>query len=122
SSANTTGVPVAVNITSALSMTTNATGASLGSVNSVPFRIWFALFNNAGTAVLAMQNCSTATAIYSLAEYGVASTTGISGSATSAGVWYTPNGTTLTNCAFRIIGYCEYTSGLATAGTYTSDP
>ena len=122
SGSSTTGAPVDVTIASALSMTTNATGASMGSVNSVPFRIWLALFNNAGTAVLAMRNCSTATAIYSLAEYGVASTTAISGAAASAGVWYTPNGTTLTNCAFRIIGYCEYTSGLATAGTYSSDP
>lgn len=122
SGSNTTGSYTSVSVTTALSMTSNATGATLGSSNNVPFRLWIALFNNAGTAVLAIRNCSTATAIYSLAEYGVASTTGISGSATSAGVWYTPNGTTLTNCAFRIIGYCEYTSGLATAGTYTSDP
>lgn len=122
SGSNTTGAPVTANITSALSMTTNATGASLGSANATPFRIWLALFNNAGTAVLAMRNCSTANAVFPLAEYGVASTTSISGSATSAGVWYTPNGTTLTNCAFRIIGYVEYTSGLTTAGTYTADP
>lgn len=122
SGANTTGVPTTVNITSALSMTTNATGASLGTTNNVPFRIWFALFNNSGVAVPAMQVCSTPTSIFPVAEYGVASTTAVSGSATSAGVWYTPNGTTITNCAYRLIGYSEYTSGLATAGTYSSDP
>lgn len=122
SGANFTGAPTTVNITSALSMTTNSTAATLGTANSVPFRIWFALFNNAGTAVLAMRVCSTAKNIYSLAEYGVASTVSISGGATSPGVWYTPNGTTLTNCAFRVIGYCEYSSGLATAGSFTSDP
>ena len=122
SGSNTTGGVTSVSITGALSMNTNATGASLGSVNNTPFRIWLALFNNAGSPVLAMQNCSTASAIYPLAEYGVASTTSISNTATSAGVWYTPNGTALTNCAFRIIGYVEYTSGLATVGSYTSDP
>ena len=119
---NTDGAPTTVNIGSALSMNTNATGASLGSTSNVPFRIWLAIFNNAGTPVLAMRNCSSASGIFSIAEYGVASTTSINGSATSAGVWYTPNGTTLTNCAFRVIGYLEYTGGLATAGTYTSDP
>ena len=122
SGAATTGGVTPVTISSALSMTTNATGATLGSVNSTPFRLWIALFNNAGTAVLAIRNCSTASGIFSIAEYGVSSTVAISGGATSAGVWYTPNGTTLSNCAFRVIGYCEYTSGLATAGTYTSDP
>ena len=109
SGANTTGVPVTVNITSALSMTTNATGATLGSSNNTPFRIWFALFNNAGTVVLAMRNFVNAPpTTFSLASYGVASTTAIDGTATSTDVWYTPNGTTLTNCAYRIIGYCEY--------------
>lgn len=124
SGSNTTGAVDLVSITGALSMTTNATGASLGASNSTPFRIWFALFNNGGTAVLAMRNCSTATQVYSLAEYGVASTVSITSGATSAGVWYTPNGTTLSNKAFRIIGYCEYTTGnlLVTAGTYTADP
>lgn len=118
----TTGAVTSVSITAALSMTTNALGASMGTTANVPFRIWLALFNNAGTAVLGMRVCSTSTSLYSLAEYGVASTTGISGAATSAGVWYTPNGTSLTSKAFRIIGYVEYSGGLATAGTYSSDP
>lgn len=122
SGAATTGAPTSVSITSALSMDSNAIGASLGSTNNVPFRLWIALFNNAGTAVLALMNASTSTSIRSISEYSVASTVSISGASTSAGVWYTPNGTTLTNCAYRLIGYCEYTSGLATAGTYTSDP
>jgi hypothetical protein len=124
SGANTTGAVDTVNITAALAMTTNATGASLASLNNTPFRLWIAIFNNAGTPILALRNCSTASGIFPLAEYGVASTVSISGAATSAGVWYTPNGVTLTNCAFRLIGYCEYTTGnlLATAGTYSADP
>lgn len=118
----TTGAVTSVSVAAALSMTSNAAGATLGSINNAPFRIWVALFNNAGTAVLAVLNASTSAGVFPVAEQGVASTVGISGAATSAGVWYTPNGTTLTSKAYRLIGYCEYTSGLATAGTYTTDP
>jgi hypothetical protein len=122
----TAGDPVWVAITAALSITTNAVGATLGSSNNVPFRI--CAFNNGGTVVLALINCSTqsstAVQIFPLDETGVASTTGISAAATSAGVFYTPNGTTLTNKAFRVIGHLDYDVGgtLATAGTYTTAP
>lgn len=116
------GGPVWVAITSALSISTNATGATLGSTNSTPFRFWIVAFNNGGTPVLALVNASTATRIFPLNEGVLVSTTGISGSATSAGVFYTPNGTTLSSKAFRILGYLDYASGLATAGTYGSAP
>lgn len=122
SGTNTTGVPTTVNVTTALSIDTNALGASLGSINNTPFRFWIALFNNAGTPVLALMNASTGTAIFPVPEYGVASTVSMTGGATSAGVWYTPNGTTITSKAFRLIGYLEYTTGLATAGTYLAAP
>lgn len=123
SGANTTGAPSTVNIVSALNINTNATGATLGSISgNVSFRFWVGLFNNSGTPVLALRNCSTPTAVYPVAEYGVASTTPMSAASTAAGVWYTPNGITLTNAAFRLLGYVEYTNGLTTAGTYVSDP
>lgn len=122
--ANMTGVPTQVNITGALSMTTAATGATFGTSNNIPFRVWFALFNNAGVAVPAMRVCSLLATgnVYGVAEYGVANTVAVGAGATSAGVWYTPSGTSLTNCAYRLIGYCDYANGLATVGTYTSDP
>lgn len=113
-------------VTSALSITTNATGATLGTANSVPFRLWVLAFDNSGATVLALWQSvtggATPTAIASLDESSVQSTTAMSGSATSAGTFYTPNGTTLTNQAFRILGYVEYGSGLTTAGTYASTP
>lgn len=117
-----------VSVTAALSITTNATGATLGSSNSTAFRFWVVAFNNSGTAVLALINCSTVnnagnSTIFPLNEGAVASSTAISGSATSAGVFYTPNGTTVTSKPFRILGYVEYNStGLATAGTYATAP
>ena len=117
-----TGDQTTVVVSSALTMTTNATGASLGSSNSVPFRFWIVAFNNAGTAVLGLINCSTATQIFPLNESTLQSATGISNGATSAGVFYCPNGTTISHSAFKILGYLEYSSGLATAGTYASTP
>ena len=39
--------------------------------------------------------------------------TAVSSGATSADVFYTPNGTTVSSKAFRITGYLEYLSGLA---------
>lgn len=118
-----TGSTTLVSQTAALSITTNATGATLGSSNATAFRFWVVSFNNGGTNVLALINCSNASTIFPLNEGLVASSTAMSASATSAGVFYTPNGTTITSKAFRILGYVEYNStGLATAGTYATAP
>lgn len=116
------GDPVSVLVTAALSINTNGVGATLGSLNSTPFRFWVVAFNNAGTVVLGLINCSTATQIFPLNEATLKSSTAISNSATSAGVFYTPNGTTVSNVPFKILGYVEYASGLAAAGTYTAVP
>lgn len=121
----TAGDPIWVTQTAALSISTNATGASLGSQNSKPFRFWILLFNNGGSLALALWHSGAgalSVALNPLNEGTLQSTTGISAGATSAGVFYTPNGTTLTSKAFRILGYLEYTSGLTTAGTYAAAP
>ena len=116
------GDPVSVTINSALTLTTNATGATLGTSNNVAFRFWLVAFNNGGTVVLALINCLTATEIFPLIESQLASATGISNGATSAGIFYCPNGTTITSMPFKILGFIEYSSGLATAGTYSAQP
>lgn len=120
------GVPAWVAVTSALSISTNAVGATLGTANSVPFRIWVCAFNNSGTAVLALfqsvNGGASPTSISAINESTFQSTTGISAAATSAGAFYTPNGTSLSPGSFRILGYLDYQSGLTTAGTYSSLP
>jgi hypothetical protein len=123
----TVGSTTLVQQTAALSISTNATGATLATVANTAFRFWVVVFNNGGTNVLALINCSrvttTAASIFPLNEHLAASSTPISGSATSAGVFYTPNGTTVTSGMFRIVGYVEYNStGLATAGNYATAP
>lgn len=117
------GDPVVVAVTSALSISTFATGATLGSANSTPFRFWLVAFNNAGTVVLGLINCSSPNgSVAALNETALTSSTPMSGSATSVATFYTPNGTTVSNKAIRILGYVEYSAGLATAGTYASAP
>lgn len=116
------GGPIWRAVTAALSINTNAVGATLGSSNSVPFRFWIVAFDDGGTVRLALKNCSTATQIFDLIETNPASATGISAAATSAGVFYCPNGVTITSKSFRVIGYLDYSSGLVTAGTYASAP
>lgn len=122
-----TGSTTLVAQTAALSISTFATGATLGSSNNTAFRFWVVVFNNAGTNVLALINCSTlvgnTATIFPLNEGVVASSTPFSAGATSAGVFYTPNGTTVTSKSFRIVGYIEYNAtGLVTAGTYATGP
>lgn len=110
-----------------------SSGSALGTVSNVPFRLWIALFHDGGTTLrLGVINClSTAagagagrdvTAIYPLAAWGIASSTaeGGAGAADSAQTFYT--GTAVTSKAFVVLGYAEWPSGLATAGTWSSGP
>lgn len=114
--------------TSALSITTNATGATLGSASANAFRFWVVSFDNGGTNVLALYNAvsggATPTSCEGIDESNSqTSSTAISGSATSAQVFYTPNGTTITNKALRVLGYIEWIStGVTTAGSYNTGP
>lgn len=115
------------NIIGTVSIST-VVGASLGSSSNAAFRLWVCVFDNNGTPVLSLINCSTplsagAAFIYPINEGIVSSSTAMSAGATSAGVFYTPIGITVSSKALRILGYVEYNStGLATAGTYTRVP
>jgi hypothetical protein len=112
-----------------LQLTSNLTigatsGNHLGTANNTPFRFWLVAVNNAGTPVLGLINCvaggATPTSIYPLraASTGVVTTTT---SGVTAQSFLTPGGA-LTSKAFTILGYLEWGSGLATAGTYASGP
>lgn len=108
-------------ITAATSLVISS-GSTLGALNATPFRIWIVLIDDAGTLRLAAQNCSSALASYALAEYGVINATaeGGAGAADSIGVAYA--GAAVSAKPFRILGYLEWTSGLAAAGTWSAAP
>lgn len=108
-------------VTSALSVTVSS-GSTLGTSNSTAFRFWVVAVNNGGTVALGVVNTLSGTNIMALADYLVKSTTaeGGAGAADSAQVIYTASA--LTSKRIRLLGYVDYSSGLATAGTYASAP
>lgn len=95
-------------------------GANLGTTNSIPFRAYVFLEYNGGIPALAVATCSTPTAIAPCAawESTLKTTTTISSSSNSAGVLYA--GVGVSSDAVRIVGYCDFASGLNPAGAWTS--
>lgn len=116
-----TGTPVWTAITSALSIVIPS-AATLGTTNNIPFRIWIFLAYNSGTPELMVATCSSATQIYPCISWETnrITTTTISGFATALGTPYATSG--VANDSVRIIGYADYSAGLATAGAYASVP
>lgn len=117
SATDATGTPTWLSITAATSITVSS-GSTLGTTNSAPFTLWLVAFNDAGTIRLGVINATTTT----INELVTASSTaeGGAGAADSANVYYT--GTAVTSKAFRVLGQLIYSSGLATAGTWSAGP
>lgn len=111
----TTGVPNTRTVGSAITLVTPTSGATFGSTNSVLMRLAVIAIDNAGTVELAAINTAGGN---DLTESGLISTTAISGSSTSASVFYST--TARTSVAYRVVGYVEITE--ATAGTYATAP
>lgn len=120
----TSGIPVYIALTSALSIVA-AAGATLGFTNSVPGRVWLVAFNDAGTIRLGLINCLNAKNIFPLGQNPVSTTTLISAGATSTGVFYT-NGAAITPTArsYVVLGFLTWEDGntLATAGNWSAGP
>jgi len=117
----TNGDPVIASLQAALSFTVagaNTLGTSSG---SIAFRLWVIAYYNGGTVALGLFNASTATQIFGLPEGALATTAASTNGGSSAGTHYA-NVSTITNTPFRIIGYLEWATGLATAGTWASGP
>lgn len=118
----TNGAVVLGTISSTLTLTIPST-ATLGTANSTPFRVWIFVNYNAGTPTLAVATCSNATltTLYPCAawETSLKTTVAMSAGALTSGVLYSPG--IVSNDAVRIVGYCDYASGLATAGTWASN-
>jgi hypothetical protein len=116
------GDPVLVTATSTTAIST-IVGASLGAPSgSLAFRLWIVAFNNAGSVVLGLINCSGTTGAGIPSEASLQSSTAMSPGATNTATFYTPSAITVTSKAWRILGYLDYGSGLVTAGTYNTPP
>jgi hypothetical protein len=97
-------------------------GATLGTTSGAPFRVWIFAAYHGGTPILGVATCSAPGAIYACAAWETLSTSwfAITAGSTTAGELYTSAATSADSV--RIIGYAEYASGLATAGTWASVP
>lgn len=114
-----TGTTEVVDATADLTLVLSS-GSAVGATSGQPFRVWIVIFNDGGTLRLGAINCSTATAIYPLADDIIASASaeGGAGAADSAGVIYA--GAAVTAKAMRVLGYMEFS--LTTAGTWDEAP
>jgi hypothetical protein len=111
-----TGSLATLTISAATSLTVPS-GATLGVSSSTAFRLWVVLFNDAGTARLGVINCSDTSNIYQLNER-LSSSTAVSSSANSGGIFYT--GSAVTSAAYVIVGYVEWSPSGVTSGTWTT--
>lgn len=115
-----TGTVTWSSITSALSLIIPS-GATLGTTNNIPYRVWIFLEANAGTPAIGVATCSNATTIFGCTAWESTLKTSISigaGSGTG-GVLYATTGVALD--AVRIVGYCDFATGQATAGVWTNN-
>ena len=95
-------------------------GATMGASDGVPFRLWVVAFNVSGIAYVGVVNCLSGLSIYPLGQFPIASATLIDTSADSAHVFYAASA--LSSKPYTVIGYMEWTAGLATAGTWDVGP
>jgi hypothetical protein len=105
---------------SATQSVTIPNGATLGTSNGVPFRVWIFLEYNGGTPELAVSTCSNQTTVFPCAtwEHTLPTTQTIGGSSNTGGTLYATTGVAAD--AVRIVGFCSFGSGLVTAGAWAS--
>lgn len=109
-------------LTAATSLVLSA-GSSLGTSNATAFRLWLVGFNDAGTFRLGAINAGRGTSALNLLQPdALASSTaeGGAGNADAAGTFYT--GTAVTSKPYAVLGFADYPSGLAAAGTWSAAP
>lgn len=115
-----------IQLTAAHSFTLSS-GSTLGCVNNEALRLWWLMFNDAGTLRLGVVKATTGSDAAGwntmpLGAWGIASSTaeGGAGAADSAQVIYT--GTAVASKPYVIVGYSTWESGLAAVGTWNTAP
>lgn len=103
-------------------------GATLAVLNPYGFRLWFAVFNIAGVATLAVRKCSYHTIVTSVLnkvsfvsppEYSAAPTVLLDGTADNPHVFYSSSATT---GPWLWAAFATYESSLAVAGNWNLSP
>lgn len=118
---NGSGGFVVRSVTAALSVTASS-GSTIGTSNNVAFRLWTIAADDAGTVRLGIIKTASGTDIVPLSEAIAYSSLaeGGAGAADSAQIIY--SGTAFSSKYICLVGYSDWESGLATAGTWNSAP
>lgn len=116
-----TGDYVLITLTAATSFVISS-GSTMGFNSGEASRLWIVGFNDAGTFRIGAVNARSGTSVMALSDHLLAASTaeGGAGAADSAQVIYT--GTAVSAKAMRILGYMDWSSGLAAAGTWSNVP
>lgn len=117
SSTAATGTPVIRTVTGATSIVVAST-KTLGTANATAFRLWVVAVDTGSGIELGVVNCLSGTSIMALRDGLLYSPTATPGN--SAQVIYTTSGQTSKPIA--ILGYLDFSSGEATAGTWATAP
>jgi hypothetical protein len=101
--------------------TTVPSAVTLGTVNSVPFRLWFLLLKDGDTVRIGIINCrGVGDSIIGFPPNGILPTT-VFGSA--SGRVYVGAGITPTApCPFVVLGFADWDNGLGAVGTWNLSP
>ncbi len=118
---NSDGTHTSVAINSARSVGVDS-GSTLQTEANIPFRVWVvAYLASDGTARIAVINVSAPLFLFQLSETGICTVNvPAAGNADLANIVY--GAVAATAVPYRIIGYLEWSSGLATPGTWSSAP
>lgn len=116
-----TGGSVVRSVTAALSVTISS-GSTMGATDAVPFRLWTVAADDGGTVRLGVVKTVSGTNIMPLVAWSAYSSTaeGGAGAADSAQVIYST--TAFTSKYICLVGFADWDSGLATAGTWGTAP
>jgi len=97
-----------------------ASGSTMAFSANVPGKLWVVLFDDISGPALGVINCVGTNSIYPLGQNQLASTSATSGGASTAQVIYSNRA--IVGRPFIILGYMTFEAGLATPGTWNSNP
>jgi hypothetical protein len=119
STAASSGAPAWYALTAAKSISTTV-GATFNATASTAFRLWVVATYDGTNFDIGLINCLSSVGIFPLNAADILTTTTLNGSSTSQGSIYA--GTGRATQAICILGYLEWSGGLATPGTFASGP
>jgi hypothetical protein len=96
-------------------------GNTMGTTNSVPFRLWIVAINNGGTLLIGAYTATNGSSCIKLNE-GALITSGAGTNGGSTAQTLQTSVSAAANVQIKTLGYMEWSTGLGTAGTWNASP